>query len=264
MRSWRSRQTRAVKGQRRQRRLVFILIVILAAAFGLFYAIFLSGWLAMIRVEVVDAHFAQAEQLEREAEQYLFSQKILGFINFRNNFIFLSAKDFSGLLLKDPAVKDFSLTKNLKNKSLTLHLRERQEKGILCLAGEEQSCFYFDDQGVVFAASPQTEGNVIFLIKDASGRLYNLGDRILTLGSFSDLVAIWDSLAAHFHLDNVQVTAADLIIKSSAGWQIYLNSGDLARIKVAVQNLLQSDFDFGSLEYLDLRYLPNIYWKPAS
>lgn len=264
MRSWRSRQVRMAKGRRRQRRFIFIFIVILIAALGVFYALFLSGWLAVTRVEVVNAHFTQAEQLKNEAEQYLFSQKILGFINFRNNLIFLSAKDFSGLLLKDPAVKEFSLTKSLKDKSLTFRLRERQEKGILCLAGEEQSCFYFDDQGIVFAASPQTEGNVIFLIKDASGRLYNLGDRILTQGSFSDLVAIWDSLAARFHLDDVQVTATDLIIKSSAGWQIYLNSGDLARIKVAVQNLLQSDFDFSSLEYLDLRYLPNIYWKPAS
>jgi len=263
MRSWRSRQVRMAKGRRRQRRLIFIFIIILAVALGAFYAFFLSGWLAVTGVEMVGVHFTQAEQLKKEAEQYLFSQQFLGFINFRNNLIFLSAKDFSGLLLKDPAVKDFSLTKSLKDRSLIFYLRERQEKGILCLAGEEQSCFYFDDQGVIFAASPQTEGNVIFLIKDASGRLYNLGDRILTQGSFSDLITIWDSLAVRFHLDDVQVTAADLIIKSSAGWRIYLNSEDLTRTKVAVQNLLQSDFNFGSLEYLDLRYLPNIYWKSA-
>jgi len=42
-----------------------------------------------------------------------------------------------------------------------------------------------------------------------------------------------------------------------------LNPEDLIRTKAAVQNLLQSDFNFGSLEYLDLRYLPNIYWKTA-
>lgn len=264
MRSWRLRQTRVPKGRRRRRRFIPIVVVVLIAAIGMFYAFFLSGWLAVEKVEIINAHFAQAEQLEGELNQRLFSQRFLGFINFRNNFIFLSAKDFSDLMLKDPAIKDFSLTKNFRNKSLAFYIQERQSKGILCLAGEEQNCFYFDDQGVVFAASPQTEGNVIFLIKDDSGRLYNLGDRILALGSFDDLVAIWNSLAERFHLDNLQIGATGLIIKSSAGWQVYLNPEDLIRTRAAVQNLLQSDFNFGSLEYLDLRYLPNIYWKTAS
>lgn len=238
-----------------------VVVVVLAAAIGMFYVLFISGWLAAEKVEIINAHFAQVAQLERELNQYLFSQRFSGLINFRNNFIFLSAKNFSGLMLKDPAIKDFSLTKNFRNKSFAFHIQERQGKGILCLAGEEQDCFYFNDQGVVFAASPQTEGNVIFLIEDVSGRLYNLGDRILTLGSFGDLIAIWDSLAERFHLDNLQINATGLIIKSSAGWQVYLNPEDLIRTKAAVQNLLQSDFNFGSLEYLDLRYLPNIYYK---
>ncbi|MDP2855581.1 MAG: hypothetical protein Q8N90_00465 [bacterium] len=254
---------RVSKSRRRHKRLILIVIVVLAAAVGMFYAFFLSGWLAVEKVEIINAHFAQATQLEMELNQYLFSQRFLGFINFRNNFIFLSAKDFSDLVLKDPAVKDFSLTKNLRNKSLAFYIQERQSRGILCLVGEEQNCFYFDEQGVVFAASPQTEGNVIFLIKDDSGRLYNLGDRILTLGSFVDLIAVWDSLAERFHLDNLQINATGLIIKSSAGWQVYLNPENLTSAQAAVQDLLQSDFNFGSLEYLDLRYLPNIYWKTA-
>ncbi|HOX21404.1 MAG TPA: hypothetical protein PKZ02_00275 [Candidatus Paceibacterota bacterium] len=264
MRGWRSRQVRVDKSRRRRRRSVLIFLIILAAAFGIFYVIFLSGWLAVKKVEITGAHFAKAAQLEEEVNQYLSSQRILGFINFRNNLIFLFAKDFSDLVSKNPVIKDFSLHKDFKNKSLVFNLHERQSKGILCLANEEQNCFYFDEQGVVFVASPQTEGNVIFLIQDNSGRLYSLGDKILTHGSFDDLIFIWNSLAERFHLNSVQITTTGLIIQTSAGWQVYLNQEDLTRTKAALFYLLQSDFDFESLEYLDLRYLRNIYWKTAS
>jgi len=261
MKSWRSRQMRAVKSQRRHRRLILIIIAIVLMAIGTLSAFFLSGWLAIEKIEIVNARFAQVPRLEKAIKDYLFSSRFLGFINFRNNIVFLSAKDFQSLVFQDPAVRDFSVIKNFREKSITLDLKERQAKGILCLVQGNQDCYYFDDQGIVFAVSPQTEGNVIFLVKDDSGRLYDLGDKILEGGSFADLMAVWDILTSRFHLDYLQIDASNLTVQTSVGWRIYLNSSDLARIKAAVSNLLQSDFEFNNLDYLDLRYLPIIYWK---
>jgi len=264
MTTWPSRQTRAFKNRRKRRRIFLFMTTLIIVVIAIFYTLFLSGWFKVKDIQVIDNRFSNAEQLKQNIADYLSSKKFLGLINFKNNLLFLAAGDFRTLLSQVPAIKDFKLSKNFKNRTLIFNIQERQINGVLCFGGEGGACFYFDSGGVVFAGAPQTEGSLIFLIRDNSGRIYNLGDGILSAENFGDLIAIRNLLANYFRLDLIQINAADLTIKSSAGWEIYLNPEDLARTFMALQNLIQNNFDFNSLEYLDLRYLPNIYWKSIS
>lgn len=264
MTTWPSHRTRAWKNRRKRRRPFLFMTTLIIIAIAVFYTLFLSGWFQVKDVQVIGSRFSNAEQLKQEIDQYLRAPKFLGLINFKNNLIFLTASKFKNLLLSQPAIKDFSLAKNFKNRILVFNIWERQIIGILCFGNEGETCFYFDNRGVVFADAPQTEGSLIFLIRDSSGRIYNLGDGILSAERFDELITIRNLLTNYFRLDLIQINTADLTIKSSAGWEIYLNPEDLARTFMALQNLIQDNFNFNSLNYLDLRYLPNVYWKSAS
>lgn len=258
-----SYKTRNTQRRRRRRRVFFLIIVFVLLTTAIFSLIVWSDWFKIKNIEINGNHFTDADQLRDEISRYLNSDELLGFINFKNNLFWPTAHRLKSALFHQTAIQDFTLTKNFQSKTLIFNLRERKISGVLCSSSGTESCFYFDERGFIFASSPQIEGNMIFLINDGSGRIYNLGDQILAVDTFDNLIKIKNMLISHFQLDFVQIQDKDLIIQTSAGPSFYLNAEDLARTSLALDNLFNSDFNFSNLSYLDLRYLPIVYWKNA-
>jgi len=261
MRSLASFQKRTFRRQRKRWRNFLLGTTAVIFVGFIVFLLFFSDIFVIKNIKISESRFVDTVQLSNSIVQFLSHSKILGLLNIRNNLLFLNRNSLRNLIFQYSAIGDFDISKNFKNREVSVFLKERLINGILCQENPVITCYYFDTDGTVFATAPQSEGNLIFLIKDSSGRLYSLGDKILASELFNELLKIKNLVAERFKLDFIRIGKDDLEFKIVNGSFIYLNPSDLFRSFLAIQNLLNSDFNFKNLEYLDLRYLPNIYYK---
>jgi hypothetical protein len=102
-----------------------------------------------------------------------------------------------------PKISEVSLKKDYFNRSIKISIKEREKFGVWC-AGEaaatssEQSavkdCFWFDNNGVIFAEAPTVEGNLINKVDDYAGRSLKPGDVVLSEKFFVNLAKIFGVL----------------------------------------------------------------------
>lgn len=259
--SWRPQPSVRFRKHRNRRRFIFGTLIALGAILILAGVIWGFGFLNVKSVKVSSVKFIDSEKFKNQIDNYLNANNFFGLINFRKNELFISRKDFNFLLNQFPELESFTLTKNLFSRELIFNLNERQSEGIVCEDNPVQKCFYFDKSGFVFTEAPETGGSIIFLINDGSGRLYKIGDEILSADNFQIFSKTRDLVNARFPVGSIFIGSDGAEIRVNAGWSIKINLEDLSRTYLALENLLRGGFDFNSLSYVDLRYLPNIYYK---
>ncbi len=247
------------KDKKRIEMIVFLsifVIIILLSYFTIFSNFFkikeskLSG----------DIKFLDRELLENEWSEYL-SQKKLS-----NNLLLIKKKNIKNFFSQFLPISDFDIIKGWKNKELEIKIIEKEIFGKLCQKEDYEKCFLFDNKGQIFIAFSNNhllEKNVLF-INDFSGRLYELGDYIFSGEDFDDIIKIKDVADNKFGLIEMEIESKNINLilgNEESNWKIMIDSLDLKRNLLALNNLISQNFDFASLEYLDIRHLPNIYYK---
>jgi len=67
--------------------------------------------------------------------------------------------------IDNPLIADASITKDIWRRKIKINISERKKYGAWC---EQEKCFWFDENGVIFEPAPESEGKLIFKIKSNS------------------------------------------------------------------------------------------------
>ncbi len=151
---------------------------------------------------------------------------------------------------------------------------DEEEAGIVCkenltfVEASADTCFYFNKDGIIFKDAPITSGSLIIVIRDYSGRNYEIGDKIADK-SFIDVVSgINENLYSEVGLKalsfNINVyPVEELKTMTTEGWYILFNlkqdiKSQLLALKVALKEKIK---DRTNLQYIDLRIENRIYYK---
>lgn len=265
MRLQHNRKLRVAKfRQKKKRKIIFIFLILLILILGIVYFVFWSGFFTIQSIEVSETRFLNRSLLKAEIEEL--NQK---------NILLASKSDFQDIFIQHSEIEDFEITKNWKEKNLSFKIQERQPIGFFSQEGELPTKFYFDKKGIIFSSVEENDKrwNLDFIIKNSSDKSYQLGDVILSPTDFEQLVLLEEKLARElnfyffeFKKDSLEAVLKPLQLEKSHLWRIIFNPADLKRSLAVLTNLIIGDFfvENNNLEYLDLRYLPNIYYKKMS
>lgn len=188
------------------------------------------------------------------------------FLNFEENFFILSkSKIKSSLTATFPDLTDINIKKELFH-SLIIDFEKRVQIGIWC---NNNDCYYFDKEGIIFKEASQTEGFLILKIQDFNQNEVFLGDKILTDAQLKFIMEFNRKVA-----ENNQIKITEFKIGPSAnsyleaitnhGWSIYLNQNqDPALEANNLFTILNEAIktDDSKLEYIDLRIPTRIFYK---
>ena len=188
--------------------------------------------------------------------------KILGFKNILAWPGVLSAS----ALQTAPGIKNISIKKDYKNKSVEIGVVERPMAGVWCYDGSDNwNCLWFDDEGVAFRRGIATEGSFIRTVYDYSGTKVGLGQKVLPDSELPNLLSIFKVI------DSGGINQKEIAIKDRALEELEIQTYDGPLLyfslrfpsydTLAVINDLKSKPGFKKISYIDFRVEHRAYYK---
>jgi cell division septal protein FtsQ len=254
---------------KKQRRLVTILLVVFliisAMAGGTYYALFWSQWLAIRNLEVSQGSFISSDAIKQTVNDYL-SEK--SFFVPRSHSIFLidSQKIRTLLVERFPVLKNITVKKKYLH-GLIIRADYREAIGIWCFK-KQDSCFYFDHEGVAFDNATESSGTLFLMVKDYTGFLEALGRPVAS----PERLAWIRELQKEMTKTKVGLASAIIPeelfrvnVKTTEGWEIYLSTNELLSPQIkALTIFLANKISLeqrSQLQYIDVRIPQRIYYK---
>ena len=125
-------------------------------------------------------------------------------------------------------------------------------------------CYWFDKKGVLFDKAPQTEGEIIYKVKDFSGRELNIGGRAIDETLFGNLLKIFEVLdKSGLGIKTLRLNEMNLeeiISESPSAPKIYFSLRINPFFGLSVLQSLKN-FGLEKIEYIDLRVENRGYYK---
>jgi len=253
-----SRKTVSSFKRRQRARLLFKIVLTLLV----FSAVFGFSSLSIERAfKIEDISISGASRVDEnklaEAVRILLDGKKAFFLSEANPFFF-DAEELTDYLKKEfPAIEDISAERDFLEKRLILTLSERKGWAVWCA----KSCYYLDNQGVLFQPAPQFFGGLILKITDERPQDFNQGGQILDGSFFASFKKFIEDAekTGKTAIRNIKITPnRSFWLESSAGWKIFID--EETNLDKAVENLglfLDSEAfknASGSVDYIDLRF----------
>ncbi|HNW96683.1 MAG TPA: hypothetical protein PLQ44_01750 [Candidatus Paceibacterota bacterium] len=262
MKTLQSHHLKARQNQKRKR-------VVLCCFIGFLLFIVLLGYLVLFSsifkikiVEVTSTRILDSKTIQQGIQKILDQGCVWGPLVIKNNVLFIPANQIDDYLRGFPVVESFSRNKGFFARSLGVDIREREAIGVL-----KQSVggnYYFDKNGTLFIEAPDSEGGIIIGIENNSSHQFNAGDHVLEENSFGNLMNITKLLDDNFLSNRIELKddKIQIVVKINDTKEVplYFDANDLNRSYSVLTYFIQNSFNF-NLEYLDLRYLPNVYYK---
>lgn len=273
--------------ERRGKRSRWFLIFLISSVFLVFLAItwFLlrTPFFRIKNIEVVGI-----DNVTREAVISLLRSKVINgsflksflgvnhFLNWPNG---ISEKD----LLFLPAVKNIDVEKNYRERSVVIKVKERKPYGIWCHQAQtdadgtrinaenglresaSDSCWWFDDEGIIFKRAVRAEGSLIIAVDDYSGKDFGLRSEILPerlkANAFSVFEILEKGVIAIKEIKLNDLKLEELEVLTYEGPKIYFSLRFQAENSIVALEDLVSKSGFKNLEYLDFRVENRVYYK---
>ena len=200
-----------------------------------------------------------------------FPKAILGFRNMLTWPGSLSAADLAFI----PQLKAATVSKNYFFHTVTATVTERQPFAIWCYAAagagstvgviNGEQCYWFDDQGVIFGRTFDTEGSLLVVIHDFSGARHGLNEAILPAQFVPNLISVVNALKA----SGISVKTAalsdlaleEIDVSTYNGPRLYFSLRFSADEDLPVLTALMAKSDFGKLQYVDFTVANRAYYK---
>lgn len=246
---------------RRRRKLIYLRALIVFFGMGLilsafWWLIFRSGYLSVKNIEIDGTYDIGND----EVLSYLKS-KDGGFLSgyFDHNHLFGWPEHVSpgGELAQ---AKEIAIDKSYLQGSIRITVSERSKLGIWCFV---ESCYWFDDEGVLFGQAPVSEGNLLKTIHDGRSKLKE-GDEVLDSLRF-------DNLRSVIHvLEQIGMSVKRIFVDTSKEEvSVSLDDGPTMHFSLkfpagsslpAIRSLVDQD-KFSELQYVDFRIENRAYYK---
>jgi len=254
-----SYQIRKIQKKQQKKRLFLFVLLILITGIGIISTVAFSPLFRIQQVIIPEAHFVKISDIYQKINQFLNNQKIFHLISVPPNLLFFSSSDCQLIKQSFAALESVNCQKNFLNRFLKFDLKEREVVGIFCPISTNERCFYFDKEGVIFAPAENKE-NQKFLIKETGGRIYVLGNKILN-ENFSSILQIRDFFIDKIFLNSIEINNYDVIYLFDNGFKLLISIQKLKESANLFPKLLENDFTLKNLQYLDMRFLPKLYYK---
>ena len=179
-----------------------------------------------------------------------------------DNILIWESDKLNGFLKTQPRLSELTIEKKILKREIVLTIKERERFGIWCQLSDD--CFWFDKKGVIFDKAPQTEGEIIYKVKDFSNRELKIGDRAIDELLFGNLLKIFETLDKSglgiktLRLDEMNLE--EVISESLLAPKIYFSLRIDPFFGLSVLRLLKN-LGLGKVEYVDLRVENRGYYK---
>lgn len=175
-------------------------VILLTPVFTLTYIIFFTP---ILKIQAIEINGEGAS--EEEINEYLGAGTVGA------NIIFWRPKKFTSDeadLTKKLAT--FHINREFFKRKIVVDISERKKKLIWCFE-KTDSCFWIDEDGVLFEAAPKTSGNLIYSITDATDRSPEIGARIIeeslwiNLNSILSIIAELNIAVSNAKVENIRL-----------------------------------------------------------
>lgn len=269
------------KRRKKVRRYIFGTLVVFAVCFIFLGVAWLVGRSPLFQVQhvIVTGNNAVASQdivsllQTRPTGAYSPLGNVLGW----NNMLAWPDRFSSGQLAMIPQLASATVEKDYFSRTITINVTERDPFGIWCFlpkgsapaasgtVPDEGSCYWFDDNGIIFEKATNTEGNLIVVVHDYSQSPRGLGQEVLP----DEFTANFISVVNVLHESNISVQEIDLNDLSleevdaiaTAGPTIEFSLRFPADDYMGVLQNLASQSSFGKLQYVDCRTEDRVFYK---
>ncbi|MCX8015986.1 MAG: hypothetical protein N2692_01640 [Patescibacteria group bacterium] len=249
---------RQIQKRRQKKRRLLMTFLILIVFFGIFISILYSKIFLFQRLIIAGNNLVSISDVYRKIQEINNNRKLFYLFDLSGNILFWSDDLCNKIKETSPTIESVNCQKDFVSKTLKISLKERTP---LFLFYDEISnqYFYADKDGILFYQINRNDKENLILIYNKGNNIYHLGDKLaIDLKQIFDLTQI---INKKFNFKNFELTNQDIIVVCDGGFKILINLNKLSETTKFVPKLLESNFDFGNLEYLDLRFLPKIYYK---
>jgi cell division septal protein FtsQ len=254
-----SYRIKKIKERQKRRKIVLLFCCSLLVIFGFLAFLCYSKLFQIKQIIISDTKLVNSADVYSLFKNISGSKKFFGLINVDKNILFLSESDCQKIQKNFTVLKNSYCQKSLMNQTVKLILEERKPIGVLCDNQELSHCFLFDDDGVLFFETSEIDPNLI-LIKNTSGNIFSLGDKI-SLNNLEKLIKLKNLLKDKFDFNYFELDKKDINCLMKNGFKIMMSLDKIDESINFLPKLFETKFDFNNLEYLDLRFLPKIYYK---
>src|SRR3990167_8753180 len=169
-------------------------------------------------ISVSGASRAEKDRVGESVRNFLDEKKAV-FLSRANPFFF-DKDELADYLKKEfPPIETVLVERDFLDKKLNLTLNERKGWAVWCA----KSCYYLDNQGVLFQPAPQFFGGLILKITDERPQDFNQGGQILDGSFFASFKKFIEDAekTGKTAIRNIKITPnRSFWLESSAGWKI--------------------------------------------
>jgi hypothetical protein len=252
-------------------KILFFLLAFVFAFSSFYWLIFYSELFSIKQIEITNLNNQSAiisreeilNEIKRQNRKYL-----LPYLKDSLSFVLLSQQELiKNVLNSHPEIEKLDIKLNIQNGILNVSYQPRKEKFNLCFF--EGDCFLIDINGVPFKKLTIKNPSLDTIYLKQKEDII-LGKRILEKSNLEELEKIILSLKEHqdlFVLDSFVLdkkNSSDFQIVTSKKMKIFLNfKENFSEILLILEKLKNQQLkgNFDGVDYIDLRYLPKVYYK---
>jgi len=236
---------------------LFLILVILILKF-----IFSSSYFNVKSISVNNTSVDQ-DRILIFLRNEMYQKKWRGILG-HNNILFWALGEKPGSIYNYLPVKNLYVLSSLLKREVKINLELRKPAGIICDIREE--CYLFDEEGLVFAKSPKSEGSLVLTLTDNSGRLITVGQKIFPKQLwFENFVKITKAVIENnFGIAGIflnDLNRAEWFLITSRGFTFYFGFEFVPEELSYILKNLGSQINLSEAEYIDLRVPGRIYYK---
>ncbi|MGB9681166.1 MAG: cell division protein FtsQ/DivIB [Minisyncoccia bacterium] len=254
----------------RKLKFIFLSFAFFCLFIGFYWFIFYSPFFAISKINIISKEGGSLiiseqeilEEIKNQNKKYTFN-----YFGSSQSLVFFSEKKLEEKLKANhPEIESLNIKLNLQKNQLEITYQEREEKFNLC---NEESCFLIDQKGIPFLKIEKINSNLETIYLKETKEI-PLGKPIISeehLKKLEEIITLFKEnpnliKLDHFLLD--QKDASDFQIVAEKKMRILLNfNDDFKEIFLILKKLKEEKFkgSFEGIDYIDLRYLPKVYYK---
>ena len=170
----------------------------------------------------------------------------------------------SGTLSLIPQLASLSISKNYFSRTITVNVSERQPFAVWCSMPADD-CFWFDQNGVIFSRTLDTQGSAILIVHDYSHNELAVNGKVLPDQFLANFISIAQVLkASELPLGTVSLqdlSLQELDVTTPNGPSIRFSLRYPATDDLAALESLIARPDFNKLQYIDFTVQDRAYYK---